>query len=119
MHIFRDKDGKPVKDQVRVVDEALFDGLPQGLQDNIRGQVKQHIGEYETSTGEKISMGSPRAKLVARALAYDELNRPQRNTGGIENAEINDRPSSQHISLNMGQTPEYIEMLRKQAEART
>lgn len=119
MHSFNGKDGKATKAAVRVVDEELFDGLPQGLQDNIRGQVKQHISEYETSTGEKITMGSPKAKLIARALAYDELNRPQRNHGGIDENDIYNKPSQQHISLTMGQTPEYIEMLRKQAEART
>jgi hypothetical protein len=117
MHTFNGKDGKPVKAPVRVVDEALFDGLPQGLQDNIKGQVKLHLGEFETATGEKIPMGSPRAKLVARALAYDELNRPQRNFGTKGFKTVNDKPSPQSISLNIGGTEEFLDNARKKAEA--
>lgn len=119
MHKFTGPDGKPTKAAVRVVDKSLFDGLPQGLQDNIKGQVKLRLGEYETATGEKIPMGSPRAELVARALAYDELNRPQRNYGNKGTKVINDKPSPQQISLNIGGTDQYLDNLEKQAEART
>lgn len=116
MHTFTGKDGKPTKAPVRVLDEKRFDALPKGVIDNLRGQAKLHLQEYETSTGQKISENDPRAKLVTRALAYDELNRRKAST--IESAEIIDRPSGAQATLATQQTAAYINNEFKKAQAR-
>ena len=119
MHTFTDASGKPSKEQVRVLDEKIFDALPPGLLDNIRGQVKQHINEYQTQGGEPISINSPKAKLAARALAYKELNRPQRNFGAIENTSVIDKPSPQIININTQATDQYKKNLEENTAIRT
>src|SRR5688572_4110579 len=63
-HLFDDGKGGKTKAQVRLLDEKLFDSFRPGQVNYIRGQVKQHLQEYEDATGEKISMDSPKAKLV-------------------------------------------------------
>lgn len=116
MHTFSDESGKKARAQVRVLDSAIYEGLPKGLRDNVRGQVKQHLNEYETATGEKIAPNSAKAKWVERALAYNELNRPQRNYGTKGELIIENKPSPQMVNLNIQSTPQYQENLRNITE---
>lgn len=118
LHPFTDDKGNVTMAPVRILDEDIYNGLPKGLRDNLRGKAKEKLKEYETSTGEKISPDSPRAKYVERALAYDELNRPQRNRGNKGDIEVNDKPSQQMISLNVKSTPQYQATERQLAEDR-
>lgn len=116
MHDFKDASGKTVRAPVRLLDENVFDALPPDAIDYLKGQVKQHLDEYETNGGQRISMDDPRAKLIARALAYNELN--QRKAATIENAETLNKPSATQARMAAENTPEYLNMLRRQAEAR-
>lgn len=116
MHTFTNDQGQKVIDQVRVLDNDIYEGLRKDLKDQIRGQVKQHLAEYRTATGKEISPNSPQAKLVERALAYDELNRPQRNFGAIDYATIENKLSPQMISVNVQSTPQFKENLREITE---
>lgn len=116
-HVFDDGKGGKTKAQVRLLDEKLFDSLRPGQINYIRGQVKQHIKEYEDASGEKISMDSPKAKLIARALAYDELNKPTRKSTNIEYVQ-QDKYSPQQVTLNVHNTPEYLASERATAAAR-
>jgi hypothetical protein len=119
MHTFTDPTGKQTKAQVRVLDEDFYDGLPKGLRNNIRGQVKQHLSEYELATGEKIPANSSKAKWVERALAYNELNRPSRNYGDKGELIVENKPSSQMVNLNVKSLPEYKQMVEDVAYAQT
>lgn len=116
MHVFTDSSGKQVKDQVRVLDQSIYEGLSDDLKADLRGKVKLQLKEYETATGEKIAPNSPRAKLVERALAYDELNRPQRNYGAIDYATIENKPSPQMVNLNIRGTDQFMQTEQKIAE---
>lgn len=116
-HTFTDDKGTETKAQVRLLREDIFDSLRPGQINYIRGQVKKHINEYETATGEKISMDSPKAKLIARALAYDELNKPTRKATNIEYAH-KDQLSPQQVTLNIQRTDEYLQNERDKAAAR-
>lgn len=117
-HTFTDAKGNETKAQVRLLDEKLFDSLRPGQINYVRGLVKQHINEYQNSTGEKISMDSPKAKLIARALAYDELNKPTRKSTNIEYVQ-QEKLSPQQINLNVGGTDQYLQNLQAQTAART
>lgn len=101
-HTFTDVNGKQTKAPIRLLDESRFDSMMsqrKGAADYIRGQVMQHIKEYNDSSGESIDLNSPKAKLVARAIAYDELNK--RKAASIENAGIYDKPSAADVNLNV------------------
>jgi hypothetical protein len=116
-HTFDDGKGGKTKAQVRLLDEKIFDSFRPGQINYIRGQVKKHLQEYEDATGEKISMDSPKAKLVARALAYDELNKPTRKATNVEYVQ-QDKLSPQQISLNIQSTDKYLQTEREKAAAR-
>lgn len=118
VHTFM-KDGKEVKEPVRLLDEDEFDhGLKSSMQHRIRGMVKEHIKEYKDKTGNEIDINSPQAKLVGRAIAYDLLNVASRSGGSIQHLENQGKPSQAEIHLNMGNLPGYFEMLTKESEAR-
>jgi hypothetical protein len=117
-HSFTDAAGKSAFEPVRVVKQSIYDGLSKDLKDNIRGQVKAHINEYETATGEKLLPNSPKVNIIERAIAYNELNRPQRNFGNIGQKIIDNKPSQQMISLNVKSTPQYRETERNLLEDR-
>lgn len=95
MHTFKDANGKDVSAPVRLLDERLFDSMMSqnhGMADWIRGQVK--------SANPNIDLSSPQAKNAARAIAYDELKR--RIGGGMEDVEIQDKPSTYEIKNYLG-----------------
>lgn len=118
-HTTIDENGNQKREPVKILDEAFFDGLPSGLIANIKGQLKKHLSEYETATGEKISMNSPKAKLAARGIAYEELNRPHRNFGSIEHAGIYNKPGPAMATLNVNMTPQALQNVADRAEAST
>ncbi len=102
MHTFTDAKGAKTEAPVRVLDEGVFDNMLQrdpSIADHIKGLVKAHIGEYKDENGQPLDMGSPKAKLVARALAYDELNR--RKKSSIEQAQIENKPSAAQVHVNL------------------
>lgn len=102
MHTFTDAKGNQSQAPVRVLDEGTFDNMLQrdpSIADHIKGLVQQHIGEYKDENGQPLDIGSPRAKLVARALAYDELNR--RKKSSIEQAQIDNKPSAAQVHVNL------------------
>jgi hypothetical protein len=103
MHDFTDASGKKVKAPVRLLDESEFKSMMasnSGIADWVRGQVKQHIGEYGDGN---IDINSPQATMVARAILYDELNR--RYKGSIEDDEIIEKPSVYETKNYWGYTP--------------
>jgi hypothetical protein len=116
MHVFTDASGNQVKDQVRLLDKSLYEGLSKDLRDDLRGKIKQHLKEYQTATGQEIAPNSPQAESVGRALAYDELNRPQRNRGSFGDLVVNNQLSPQMVSVNVQGTDKYLENERKKAE---
>lgn len=120
LHTFTDENGKETKAPVRLLDEGTFDNMMQqrpDVADFIRSQVKQHIGEYTGADGKTIDIGSPQAKMVARAFAYDDLNR--RKTASIEHVADLNKPTSQQLNIRMYNDPSYINAQRNIAEART
>jgi hypothetical protein len=116
-HTTTDANGNQRREPVKLLDEHQFDTLPSGLINNIKGQVKQHLNEYESQTGEKIPMGSLKAKNIARAIAYQELNSGNRNYGSIEHAGA-EKLSPQQIQLNVGSSQPWLNMLTAQSQAR-
>jgi hypothetical protein len=102
MHTFTDAKGVKTEAPVRVLDEGTFDNMLQrdpSIADHIKGVVKAHIGEYKDENGQPLDIGSPKAKLVARAIAYDELNR--RKKASIEQAQIDNKPSAAQVHVNL------------------
>lgn len=114
MHTFKDDSGKETEAAVRLFDEAEFDALPDPVINRFKGLTKEAIKNYKID-GKAIDLGDPRAKLVSRAIAYDELNR--RKTTTIENAGVENKPSSAQINLNVQNTPEYMDFTRDRAAA--
>jgi hypothetical protein len=101
-HTFTDSTGKQTKAPIRLLDEGVFDNMmaqKPGAADYIKGLVSKHLNEYNAGSDSKIEMGSPHAKLVARALAYDELNR--RADKGIEHVEVLDKPSAAQVQVRV------------------
>lgn len=117
MHTFTDEKGQKVKAPVRLLDEQLFESLRPGQLDYIRGQVKSKLKEYEDMTGEQININSPKAKLVARALAYDELNKPTRKATNVEYVQ-SEKLSPQQVTLNVHGTQQYLDAEKAVATAR-
>lgn len=102
IHSFTDAQGNKADAPVRVLDEGTFDNMMQrdpSIADYMKGLVQQHIAEYKDENGQPLSIGSPQAKLVARALAYDELNR--RKKASIEQAQIDNKPSAAQVHVNL------------------
>jgi hypothetical protein len=114
-HPFKDqKTGKVTEAPVRMLEEGIFDNLPASAMHRIQALTKEKIKEFKVG-GEEISMQDPKAKMVARAIAYDELNRRKART--IEYAGIENKPSTQQIILQNQNTPEYMEFLEQKAAA--
>lgn len=117
-HEFKDERGNTKREQVRLLSEDVFDDMMQrrpDIADYIKGVVKQHLGDYRNQTGNEISVNDPQAKKVARAIAYNELNR--RKTSTIENAEIIDKPSQAQVNLNIQSTDKYLQNVEDKAAA--
>lgn len=124
MHTFVGADGKEVKAAPRLLDEGTFNnmmGQRPDVADYINSLVRQHIKEYKDTDGNPIDINSPKAKLLARAIAYDELNR--RKSSSIENVQVQDKPSNQELNIRMINDPRYIQgqgnLARVRAQART
>lgn len=118
-HEYTNELGKSIREPVRLLSENVYDDMMQrrpDIADYMRGVVKQHLKEYKDQTGKEIAINDPRAKMVARAIAYNELN--NRKTPSIENANINDKLSQAEIHLNMANDPRYYTMLENEAQAR-
>lgn len=100
MHPFTGPDGKTVQAPVRMLDENDFDAMTQEkplIANYLMGEVKKHWPQYEGA--KPYDPHSPEAKRVARAFAYDEINR---GTGGnIENAAVQDKPGAQQVMMHM------------------
>lgn len=95
LHEFTDEKGKKVSAPVRLLDEQEFKSVMSsnpGIADWVRGQVR--------SANPKIDLNSPQAINAARAIMYDELKR--RMPGSMEDVEIQNKPSSYEIKMNLG-----------------
>lgn len=101
MHTFTDQNGKESQAPVRLLDQKVFDDLVQrkGVGDYLRGQVMKHLREYESPDGQQLTLDSPQAHLVARAIAYDELK--NRRGGGVEETGIQNKPSAQEVGIRL------------------
>jgi len=118
IHDFKDEQGKVTRAPVRLLSEDVFDDMMQrrpDIADYIKGVVSQHLGEYKDKSGQAIGINDPKAKMVARAIAYDELNR--RKSATIERADIIDKPSPAQISVNVGSTPQALQLVEDKAAA--
>ena len=85
LHEFDDGKGGKTMAPVRMVTDAQFNRImanSSGTADWLRGQVKQHLNEYKDANGNPISINSPQAKMVAKAILYDEGK--SRNAGSME-----------------------------------
>lgn len=102
MNMFKDKDGNEVAAPVRLLDKGIFESLPASALNYVKGQTKLALREYEKKTGQKIPINSLQAENVARALAYDELNKDTRKSGSIKSLEIQNKPSPYEIKMNLG-----------------
>lgn len=118
IHTFKDEQGKEVDAPVRLLDQGVFNSLTPAMHDNIRGQVTKHLNDYWVETGKQISPNSPEAMMVARAIAYDELNKKTRKQGSIEYASELNKPSGQEVRIKWESTPEALRLEREQAAAR-
>lgn len=117
LHTFLDDQGGATEAPIRLLDNSIFESLPSGQINYLRGKVKLSLQEHEKRTGEKISMDSPKAKLLAQAFAYDELNRPTRKATNIEYVQ-QEKQSPQQTTLNVHMTPQYLESERATAASR-
>lgn len=118
MHEFVDEQGKAVRKPVKILSESRFDDMMQrrpDIADYIKGITNQHLKEYKDKSGKEITLADPKAKLVARAIAWDELNR--RKTRTIERADIVDKPSQAQINLRVNSSPEGLQYTRDRAAA--
>lgn len=83
-HEFVQPDGTVVKAPIRLLDKNFFESI---LSDKdaaryLRARVQQEIKEYKDENGNPITLNSPKAELVARAVAYDLL---KARAGGVVN----------------------------------
>lgn len=86
-HEFVDKDGKKTTAPVRMITDRLFHSIMSnspGTADFVRGQVLKAIksGEYKDANGDPITIDSPQANILGKAILYDELK--TRGLGGME-----------------------------------
>lgn len=117
-HDFTNELGKTTREPVRLLSEDVYDDIMKrrpDINDYMRGIVKQHLSEYKDKTGKEISENDPRSKMVARAIAYNELN--SRKAQSIENAEINDKPSAAQATLNVQSSDKYLQNVYDKAHA--
>jgi hypothetical protein len=92
-----DPDDKEKDEPVRVLSERVFKTLKPEQLGYLRQEVRKLLGEYEKITGIKVPLGSPQATMLARAIAYEELNQPTRRGWKIENEDIIGRPSAPEV----------------------
>lgn len=99
-HSFQQPNGTTVKAPVRLLDQNIFYDMMRtpNIRDYILGQVKQHIKDYKDENGKPIDISSPKAEIVARALAYDAL---KSETGGVVKTASSNTLSPQQIRINL------------------
>ena len=86
---------------IRLFDEGQFDRMMKskpGLADYVKGQVQQHLQDYKDANGKEIDINSPQAKLVGRAIAYQEL---QGNGNSTVRQVQENKVAPQQITLNL------------------
>lgn len=118
MESYTDQSGKPGQRQVRMLEEGEFDRLMKsnvGANAYIRGQINEALRDFEKQEGRKISRDSPEAKRLARAVAYQELDKRKAST--IENIDIKGKPSAQEVRFRIDSSPEGLQLKEDQAEA--
>lgn len=100
MHPFTNAKGETTQAPVRMLDEGDFDAMTHEkplIANYLMGEVKKHWPDYEGN--KPYDPHSPEVKRIARAYAYDELNR---GTGAnIENAEVVGKPSAQQVMMHL------------------
>jgi hypothetical protein len=87
---------------IRLFNEQRFDQMMQSrpaIADYIRGQVQQHLSEYKGPDGKPIDIGSPTAKLLARALAYQYL--AANGTSTVKSVQDLNKPSSAEVQIHV------------------
>lgn len=100
MHPFTDAKGQTTQAPVRMLDENDFDAMLQEkplISNYLQGEVKKHWPEYEG--GKPYDPHSADAKRIARAFAYDEMNRGA--STDIQNAEVQGKPSAQQVMMHL------------------
>jgi hypothetical protein len=85
---FIDPEGKEVDAPVRILSKDIFESLPPQALNYVKGEVKKLLTEHNKVTGENVALNSPQAEMLARAIAYDELNSPTRQGWKVENEDI-------------------------------
>lgn len=101
LHTFTDAKGNETEAPVRLLDQQVFDDFAnrKGIGDRLRGEVMKHLKEYHSPDGQELTLDSPQAHLVARAIAYDMLK--NRRGGGVEDTGIQNKPSAQEIGIRL------------------
>lgn len=104
IHTFSNPDGTTTQAPVRLLDKNVFQNLitsDQSAADYIKGNLLKVIktGEFKDDNGNPISINSPKADMVARALAYDFL---KGRTGGVVSQASQQLVSPYQIKLNLG-----------------
>lgn len=118
-HWVQDANGKNIQKNIRLLDEGFYDDISKKRPDvanYINGEVKQHLKEYLASTGEEIPLNSPKAKLVGRAILYEELDR--RKAEGIDILSDPNKQSTFRTNLNIRESPEYLQQLSDESAAK-
>lgn len=119
MDILKDESGNEIgTEQVRLLQEPYFDQMMKSSMGNnafFRGQINRAIKDYETNRGEKISIDSPEAKRLARAVAYKEL--AKRQGKGMEYVQEKGKPSTYEQAYNVKSSDPWARMLYRNAAA--
>lgn len=87
---------------VRLFNEQAFDQMmvsKPGIADYIKGETMKYIKGQADANGQPFDINSPQAKLVARGIAYKELEENGNST--VKSIQDIAKPSPQQITLNL------------------
>jgi hypothetical protein len=101
-HVWTDESGKKHEDEVRILPDDTYKRImanSRATNDFVRGQVKLHLNEYESATGQKLDMNSPQAETLAKAILYKELE--GRSPGKYKDATVSMQPIT-NINVRTG-----------------
>ncbi len=103
VHTFN-QDGKNVTAPIRVLDNTVFNNLPNSAKAYALQEARTHlIGKPDPITGKPIRPDDPRVEMFAKAVAYDELNSDLRKSGVIKKVETNKATPIKNITnINNG-----------------